>query len=70
MRAFIKLRETITNNRALTEKLDELEKNITNRFNTHEKIIAYVLSELKKLMEPPLLPEPKRNPIGFRQEED
>jgi hypothetical protein len=34
------------------------------------KIIVYVLGELKKLMEPPQLPEPKRHPIGFGKEEE
>ena len=65
VRAFIKMRQTIAANKALTEKLEELEKKITGRLDVHEKAIVYVLGELKKLMEPPKLPEPKRRPIGF-----
>ena len=69
VRAFIKMRQTIAANKALTEKLEELEKKITGRLDVHEKAIVYVLGELKKLMEPPKLPEPKRRPIGFGQGE-
>ncbi len=70
VRAFIKMRQTLAANRAFTDKLDELEKKLTGRLDVHEKVIAYVLGELKKLMEPPQLPEPKRRPIGFRNEEE
>ena len=70
VRAFIKMRQTIAANRVLSDKLEELEKKLTGRLDVHERVIAYVLGELKKLMDPPLLPEPKRNPIGFRQEDE
>ena len=70
VRAFIKMRQTLAANTALTEKLDELEKKLAGRLDVHEKAIVYVLGELKKLMEPPQLPEPKRRPIGFGKEED
>lgn len=70
VRAFIKMRQTLAANTALTEKLDELEKKLAGRPDVHEKAIVYVLGELKKLMEPPQLPEPKRRPIGFGKEED
>jgi len=43
---------------------------LTGRLDVHEKVIAYVLGELKKLMEPPELPEPKKHPIGFNKEEE
>jgi hypothetical protein len=69
VRAFIKMRHTFTANRALSDKLAELEKKLTARLDVHERVIAYVLGELKKLMEPPQRPEPKRHPIGFRKEE-
>ncbi len=70
VRAFIKMREAMTANKALLEKLQELEKKLTQRLDSHEQAIVYVLSELRKLMEPPQLPEPKRRPIGFHREED
>jgi arsenate reductase-like glutaredoxin family protein len=64
------MRQAMTANKALLEKLQELEKKLTKRLNAHEQAIVYVLAELRKLMEPPLLPEPKRRPIGFQREED
>jgi len=68
VRAFIKMRQTFAASRTLSDKLNDLEKKITTRLDVHERVIAYVLGELKKLMEPPQLPEPKRHPIGFRKE--
>lgn len=65
VRAFIKMRQTMAANKALLEKLQELEKKLTKRLDSHEQAIVYVLSELRKLMEPPQLPEPKRRRIGF-----
>jgi hypothetical protein len=70
VRAFIKMRQTLATTRALTDKLHELEKKLTDRLDVHENAIVYVLGELKKLMEPPLLPEPKRRSIGFGKEEE
>jgi hypothetical protein len=70
VRAFIKMRQTLAANKALFDKLRELEKKLTGRLDVHEKVIAYVLGELKKLMEPPQLPEPKRRPIGFKKNDE
>ncbi|MBI1803335.1 MAG: ORF6N domain-containing protein [Ignavibacteriae bacterium] len=70
VRAFIKMRETFATNKALMEKLNELEKKLTGRLDTHERAIVYVLEEIKKLMQPPILPEPKRRPIGFGKGEE
>jgi hypothetical protein len=69
VRAFIKMRQTMSANRAFLEKLQELEKKLTQRLDSHEQAIVYVLAELRKLMEPPQLPEPKRRRIGFQREE-
>ena len=65
VRAFIKMRQTMTANKALLEKLQEMERRLSHRLDTHEQAIVYVLAELRKLMEPPQLPEPKRRSIGF-----
>jgi phage regulator Rha-like protein len=70
VRAFIRMRHTLAQNRALSDKLDELEKKLTNRLDVHEKAILHVLKELRRLMEPPQLPEPKRRPIGFGKEDE
>lgn len=66
VRAFVKLREYLATNKALSDKLAELERNLTDRLNVHEKAILQILEEIKKLMAPPqpepLRPKPK---IGF-----
>jgi hypothetical protein len=70
VRAFIKMRQTMTANKALLEKLQALENKLTKRLDAHEQAIVHILAELRKLMEPPLLPEPKRRRIGFHREEE
>jgi len=50
VRAFIKMRETLANNKALALKLVELEKKLTERLNVHERAIVHVLCEIRKLM--------------------
>ncbi len=69
VRAFVKMRETMAASKVFVEKLDELEKKLTKRLDSHEQAIVYVLAELRKLMEPPRLPEPKRRRIGFQSEQ-
>jgi len=70
VRAFIKMRKTMSENKAFLEILSQLEKKLTKRLDTHEQAIVYVLSELKKLMEPPAPPEKKKRRIGFRTKDD
>jgi hypothetical protein len=66
VRAFVKMREVLTQNGRLAEKLAELEQRLTGRLDVHEKAIVHILDEIKKLMEPlPSQPEPKRREIGF-----
>ena len=66
VRAFVKMRETLAQNRGLAGKLAELERRLTERLDVHEKAIVHILDEIKKLMEP-LSPasEPERREIGF-----
>ena len=63
VRAFVKMRETLAQDKELAAKLAELERELTARLDGHEKAIVHILGEIKKLMAPP--PEPKRRPIGF-----
>lgn len=70
VRAFIKMRKAMTASKALMEKLHELEQRLTQRLDSHEQAIVYVLNELRRLMEPPQLPEPRRRPIGFGREDE
>ena len=66
VRAFVKMRETLTQNRQLAEKLAELERRLTERLDVHEKAIVHILDEIRKLMAPlPPPSEPKRREIGF-----
>jgi hypothetical protein len=65
VRAFIKMRETLSASSALTKKLAELERKLTGRLDVHEKAIVHILGEIRKLMHPAPLPEPKRKPVGF-----
>lgn len=43
VRAFIKLREAMTTNKAIVEKLHALEEKLTRRLDAHEQAIVYVL---------------------------
>lgn len=70
VRAFVKMRETLTTNKALAAKLAELETKLTDRLNVHERAIVHILEEIKRLMEPPELPAPKRRAIGFGRNDD
>ena len=66
VRAFVKMREALAQNKELAAKLEELEQELTGRLDVHEKAIVHILGEIKKLMEPlPPQPEPKRPEIGF-----
>jgi hypothetical protein len=65
VRAFIKIRRMLMATREMTTKLQELESKLTERLDTHERGILYLVEEIRKLMNPPALPEPKKRPIGF-----
>ncbi|MBM4046488.1 MAG: ORF6N domain-containing protein [Planctomycetes bacterium] len=69
VRAFIKLREYLATNRALAEKLAELERKLTERLDVHERAIVHILEQIRKLMAPPP-PGPPKPPIGFQVHED
>jgi len=63
VRAFIKMREVLGQNKELAAKLADLERTLTARLDNHEQAIVLILDEIKKLMAPP--PELKRREIGF-----
>ena len=65
VRAFVKMREALAQNKELAAKLAELERRLTERLDVHEKAIVHILDEIKKLMEPLPAPEPERREIGF-----
>ncbi|MGQ0833936.1 MAG: hypothetical protein ACT4O5_03285 [Gammaproteobacteria bacterium] len=63
VRAFVKLRELLASNKALAQKLDELE----GRLKHHDEAIAAILSAIRALMNPPA---PHRRGIGFTADID
>lgn len=58
MRAFVRMRELLSSNRELAQKLAELERKIT----THDQSITGILKAIRDMMNPPV---PKRRGIGF-----
>lgn len=67
VRAFVKMRETLLGSRDLAKKLEELEKKLTGRLDSHEVAIVHVLQELMQILNPPPpLPDPPRRRIGFQ----
>ena len=59
MRAFVKLREMLSNSKELAYKFAELERKIER----HDEEIKVVFDAIRKLMAPP--PEPKKRKIGI-----
>lgn len=58
MRTFVRMRELLTSNKELAQKLAELERKIS----THDQAIVGILKAIRELMS---LPNPKKRPIGF-----
>jgi hypothetical protein len=58
VRVFVKLRQFVVSHRELTQKLDELERNVA----VHDKAICSLFDAIRKLM---ALPEKKKRRIGF-----
>jgi phage regulator Rha-like protein len=64
VRAFVRLREMLASNKALSRKLDELERKLA----THDQAIVGILNAIRELMRAPE-PPPKRR-MGFIQSDD
>ena len=62
VRAFVRLRELLATHKELAAKLNELERRVEHKLDSHDQAIAGLISTLRQLMSPP---EPKRRPIGF-----
>jgi phage regulator Rha-like protein len=62
MRAFVRMRELLTSNRELAQKLDQLEARLEKKLTSHDEAIAAILSAIRELMNPT---PPKRRGIGF-----
>jgi len=65
VRAFVRLRELLSSNAALSRRLDDLEASLARRFITQDETIAAILSAIRELMRRPV---EKRRGIGFTAE--
>src|SRR5262245_55053876 len=65
IRAFIRMRGMLADNKELARRLAELEKALKKRLDVHETAIVGILQRIMDLIDPPALPEPKKKPIGF-----
>jgi hypothetical protein len=76
VRAFVRMRRMLGNSRELARKLAELERVLTARLDTHERVIVDVLQNVMRLLNPAedegSLPEPPEEPpkrMGFHVKE-
>ncbi|MBI4027880.1 MAG: ORF6N domain-containing protein [Verrucomicrobia bacterium] len=69
MRAFIKMRAALSDNRELARKLAALEKELKDRLDVHEAAIVTILQRVMDIIDPPALPEPPKKKIGFQVKE-
>ena len=69
VRAFIRMRQMLIEQRGLARKLAELEKELTSRLDIHETAINEMFTQIKRLLSSPSEPEPPKKRIGFVGEE-
>ena len=62
VRAFVQLRDLLASNKDLAKRVDELEKRILRKLDTHDQAITEIIKTIRQLMNPP---EPKKRSIGF-----
>jgi hypothetical protein len=68
IRAFVRMRETLLGSKGLAKKLATLEKELTDRLDSHESAILSLLQKLMVILNPaPILPAPARPRIGFHE---
>jgi len=65
VRAFVRLRDTLSAHKELAKRLDELEGRIERKLSTHDQAIAGILEAIRALMAPPVAAKKRR--IGFVQ---
>jgi len=65
VRAFIKMRRMLTDNKELAHKLAQLERELKKRLDLHETAIVGILQRIMDLIDPPAGPEPTRRRIGY-----
>ena len=62
MRAFVELRRAATSYAAIEERLQELERETSDRLGRHDRELAEIFKALRQLISPP--PRPRRR-VGF-----
>lgn len=66
VRAFLKMRALLSDNRDLAQKLAVLEKELKKRLDVHDTVIVTILQRVMDIIDPPALPPPPPKPrIGF-----
>ena len=66
VRAFLKMRALLGDNRDLAQKLAALEKELKKRLDVHDGVIVTILQRVMNIIDPPALPPPPPKPrIGF-----
>ena len=71
VRAFVKMRSTLTDTRELARKLPALEPELKSRLDVHEAAIVDVLQRIMEILAPPPTPTgPPPPEIGFQVKED
>ena len=66
VRAFVAMREALSDTAALARKLAALEREVKARLDGHDAAIVDVLRRFMEILDPPPLPEPPpKPPIGF-----
>ena len=69
VRAFLRMRAALSDNRELARKLAALEKELKERLDVHEAAIVTILQRVMDIIDPPALPEPPKKGIGFQVKE-
>jgi hypothetical protein len=69
VRAFVRMRQMLVEQRGLARKLAELEEELTARLDVHETAINEIFGQIKRLLSSPPEPETPRKRIGFLVEE-
>jgi hypothetical protein len=69
VRAFVRMRQMLIEQRGLARKLAELEKELTARLDIHETAINEMFTQIRRLLSPPSESEAPKRRIGFLVEE-
>jgi hypothetical protein len=69
VRAFIRMRQMLIEQRGLARKLAALEEELTARLDVHETAINEILGQIRRLLSSPSEPETPKKRIGFLVEE-